>query len=359
MPSDSPTGERLHAYGTAATALALHDDRRLAALLEAARPLGSGIGGTSALLDVDGTPVFVKRVPLTDTERAPGNRHSTADLFGLPLVCQYGMTGIGSPGFGAWRELAVHTMTTNWVLTGAYGGFPLMYHWRVLPAAPTALPDELADIDRAVDHWGGGSGVRRRIEELRDSSASLVLFLEYVPRTLHDWLEKAVGRGGEGADGAVRRTEDQLTDGIRFLAGQGLLHFDSHFRNILTDGRRLYFTDYGLALSTRFDLSPAERGFAARHRGHDQAYTMSYLVNWLVTAVHGRGRQEREALIRACAEGKEPPEGPEAVREVIRRHAPTAAVVTEFYGKLLEGALDTPYPDAELDRTLRTGRLPG
>ncbi|QDY78557.1 protein kinase family protein [Streptomyces qinzhouensis] len=354
MPSDSPAGERLRAYRTAATALALHDDRRLAALLETARPLGSGIGGTSALLDVDGTPVFVKRVPLTDTKRAPGHRHSTADLFGLPLNCQYGMSSIGSPGFGAWRELAVHTMTTNWVLTGAYGGFPLMYHWRTLPGA-AAPPGELADVERAVDHWGGGPGVRRRIEELRDAAASLVLFLEYVPRTLHDWLGEAVDGGGEGADEAVRRTESQLADGIRFLAGNGLLHFDSHFRNILTDGRRLYFADFGLALATRFDLSAEERAFAARHRDHDAAYTMSYLVNWLITAVHGHGRQEREDLIRACAAGAEPPAGPEAVREVIRRHAATAAVVTDFYGSLLAGALDTPFPAEELDRILRGG----
>ncbi|WP_406418196.1 hypothetical protein [Streptomyces sp. NBC_01614] len=35
---------------------------------------------------------------------------STANVLRLPAYFHH---GIGSPGFGAWRELAVHTMTTN------------------------------------------------------------------------------------------------------------------------------------------------------------------------------------------------------------------------------------------------------
>ncbi|MFF2503082.1 hypothetical protein ACFVTY_06840 [Streptomyces sp. NPDC058067] len=49
------------------------------------------------------------------------------------------------------------------------------------------------------------------------------------------------------------------------MNSRGLLHFDAHFQNILTDGRRLYFADFGLALSSRFDLSPSEAGFFERH----------------------------------------------------------------------------------------------
>lgn len=46
----------------------------------------------------------------------------------------------------------MHTMTTNWVLGGEYQGFPLMYHWRVLPDT-AALPEELADVERVVAYW--------------------------------------------------------------------------------------------------------------------------------------------------------------------------------------------------------------
>lgn len=133
---DMSEDARLAAYGAVSTSLALRSDHRLGELVDAAVPLGSGIGGKSALLDVDGKPVFVKRVPLTDMERLPKHVRSTANLFGLPTFCQY---GVGGPGFGAWRELAVHTMTTNWVLGGQYQGFPMMYHWRVLPDT-AALP---------------------------------------------------------------------------------------------------------------------------------------------------------------------------------------------------------------------------
>jgi hypothetical protein len=110
---DLSRGARLTAHSAVSTSLALRSDRTLRELVDTAAQTGSGIGGKSALLEVAGTPVFVKRVPLTDPERRPENARSTANIFALPAFCQY---GIGGPGFGAWRELAVHIMTTNWVL---------------------------------------------------------------------------------------------------------------------------------------------------------------------------------------------------------------------------------------------------
>ncbi|WP_420918516.1 hypothetical protein [Streptomyces caniscabiei] len=85
---------RLTAHRAASAALARLGEGELRELVDAATPLGSGIGGTSVLLDVDGTPVFVKQVRLTDLERRPEHARSTANLFGLPVHCQY---GIGSP----------------------------------------------------------------------------------------------------------------------------------------------------------------------------------------------------------------------------------------------------------------------
>jgi hypothetical protein len=119
-----PPTTRLTAHADLATSLALHSDRELADLVASGTPAGAGIGGRSTLLEVDGTRVFVKRVPLTDTERLPDHVRSTANLFDLPAFCHYGVGAVGSPGFGAWRELAVHEMTTNWVLSGRFPGFP-------------------------------------------------------------------------------------------------------------------------------------------------------------------------------------------------------------------------------------------
>lgn len=343
-----PEAARLAAHSSVSTALALRSDRQLGRLVDAAAPLGSGIGGRSALLSVDGRPVFVKRVPLTERELRPEHARSTANLFGLPSFCQY---GVGGPGFGAWRELAAHTMTTNWVLGGEYPGFPLMHHWRVLPDTP-AVPEELADVERAVAYWGGRPEVRERIEALRCSSASLVLFLEYLPQTLHAWLAEQLEAGEHAADLACSLVERELESGTSFMNGRGLLHFDAHFQNILTDGRRLYFTDFGLALSSRFDLSPAETTFFRLHRTYDRCYTVSWLVNWLITALYGYGRSEREALIRACAEGAPPPDGPQEARSILARHAPLAAVMTEFYGRIQDDSRETPYPSRALRRAL-------
>ncbi len=121
---DMSRGARLTAHSAVSTSLALRSDRALRELVDTAMPIGSGIGGKSALLEIAGTPVFVKRVPLTDPERQPEHVRSTANLFELPVFCQYGIGTIGGPGFGAWRELAVHTMTTNWVLAAEHEGFP-------------------------------------------------------------------------------------------------------------------------------------------------------------------------------------------------------------------------------------------
>ncbi|MET7296623.1 protein kinase family protein [Streptomyces griseoloalbus] len=337
-------GARLAAHGAASTALALRSDRTLRELVDAAPPIGSGIGGKTALLEADGTPVFVKRIPLTDLERRPENVQSTANLFGLPLFCHYGVGTIGGPGFGAWRELAVHAMTTNWVIAGEYEGFPLMYHWRVLPGPGWPLPEELADVERAVAYWGGGAGVRRRIEALRQSSASLVLFLEYIPQNLHDWLGVRIGAGDEAAARACAMVDNELRAGISFMNARGLLHFDAHFENILTDGRRLFFADYGLAISSRFELARDEADFFDRHRTYDRCYTVTHLVNWLAVALHGYEPDERRAFVRACAQGMSSGDMPAAVAAVLVRHAPVAAVMGDFYRRFQQESRATPYP---------------
>jgi hypothetical protein len=103
-------GRRVAACGDVSTALALLSDHQLGQLVDAAPTVGAGIGGTSAMLHVGDIPVFVKRIPLTELERQPHNVMSTANLFGLPTFCQY---GVGSPGFGAWRELAANAITAD------------------------------------------------------------------------------------------------------------------------------------------------------------------------------------------------------------------------------------------------------
>lgn len=333
---------RVAAHADIATSLALLSDHELAELVEAGTPLGTGIGGRSTLIEVDGRNVFVKRMPLTDLERRPENVRSTANVFGAPAYCHYGIGEIPSPGFGVWRELATHEMTTNWVLSGRFSGFPLLHHWRVLPDPEQSLPEELIDVERNVAYWGGG---REHIEALRTASASLTLFMEHQPHTVHDWFSARLRT--DDAYTACALVEQGLEAVTGFLRERQLLHFDVHFRNILTDGQQLHLVDYGLALSPRFRLAPDERDFYDRHLHYDRAYAFSYLVHWLVVDLYGYGPDERQEFIRACAEGKRPEGIPHAAAGLISRYAQLGASVGDFNRRLKDESRLTPYPSAE------------
>ncbi|MFF2546114.1 protein kinase family protein [Kitasatospora sp. NPDC058063] len=341
---------RLAAYGTIATRLSLVSDRRLGEIVASAPPVGSGIGGRSAELAIDGTRVFVKRVPLTDVETRPENVRSTANLFGLPMFYQY---GVGSAGFGAWRELAVHIMTTNWVLGKEYEGFPLMYHWRVLPdSPPEGFVDEFGGIDGAVAHWEGSQAVRERLEAIGRSSRSLVLFLEHMPQTLSTLLREH-GATAVAGGGSPAWVEDALARGTAFMSSHGLVHFDAHFDNLLTDGRLICFADFGLALSSGFELSAAEQQFLSDHLGYDRDCTASHLIHHLVDRV--RGGIEADVFLQKWIAGRRPEAVPPEIAAIVERHARASVVLDGFHRRLLSESKQTPYPGAELNRVADAG----
>jgi hypothetical protein len=345
---------RLARYSTVSTALALLSDRRLGKLVDDAPRIGSGIGGTSVLLELEGMPVFAKLIPLTDLESQPENIMSTANLFKLPLFYQY---GLGSAGFGVWRELAAHIMTTNCVLGRQSASFPLLYHWRMLPdLSPmrTPPPDDQAEIERMVAYWESSPAVRERLAAIARASARVVLFLEYIPQNLQEWLTEQVAIGDEAVVSACSRVEPGLRTGVSFMNAMGLLHFDTHFHNILTDGLHLYFADFGLATSPRFDLSEAELAFLHLHMSHDECDAVTQLVNWLVKVYTGvSSASDRNEYIRRCAEGANPSNMPPSVAEVIKRYAPIAVIMNGFYWKLHLESRTTSYPVEEIQRVYK------
>jgi hypothetical protein len=361
IPAMTPA-TRLVRYSDVATELALLSDHQLGRLVDQAQALAAGIGGTSALLDIAGVPVFVKRIPLTDLERQPHNVRSTANMFGMPTCCHYGIAAYGSAGFGAWRELAANAMTTSWVLAGQTEAFPLMYHWRVLPGA-APLADELADVDKVVAYWEGSAAVRQRIHALAEASASVVLFLEYLPQDLLAWLNSQLAAGSDAVTAACAMVERCLRADVAFMNANGLLHFDAHFRNILTDGHRLYLADFGLATSPRFDLSADERDFLARNADHDAVYAVRDLLNWMVANVVGiadpdsGGPVERYDYIRRCAAGAPPVGAPEPIAELISRYAPVVALLNDFYWDFYGVSRTMPYPADEIARAMAA--IPG
>ncbi len=302
---------RLARYRAVAAAVASRSDTELARLLDQAAPLGAGIGGSSARAEIDGIPIFAKRIPLTDLERRPENVRSTANLFRLPAFYHY---GVGSAGFGVWRELAVHELTTAWVLAGSVAGFPLLYHWRVLPGAPVP-PGDAPDYEKlpgAVAYWEGSAAVAERLDAIELASASVVLFSEYLPQNLTDWLS---------AESDLDDVAARLDETVSFMNAGGLLHFDAHFGNVLTDGNGFYLADYGLALSPEFRLDEAEAAFLRENLSHDRCYGVAQVVNWAK-------RMD--------------------VPAAVTQYAPVAAVMNEFYRKLHFESRATPYPVEEL-----------
>ena len=85
---------------------------------------------------------------------------------------------------------------------------------------------------------------------------------------------------------------------------------DASFDNILTDGEGLYFSDFGLALTSRFELSAEESGFLVEHVDFDRAYTTMHLVHHLAERM--RGDLDRRDFVREWAVGNGPGDVPAA-----------------------------------------------
>lgn len=200
--------------------------------------------------------VFVKRVPVTNIEF--DNQFSTTNLYELPTYCHY---GFGSTGFGVFRELVTHIKTTNWVLEGAIATFPLMYHYRIIP-----LDGQRADVDMNrhksyVEYWGNSANAGKYMLDRAIANHELVLFLEYIPHVLETWLLLNPNK--------LQQPLDDLRMTIDFLRTKGIIHFDAHFRNVLTDGDQIYLTDFGLVLDKSFALTSDEESFFKENTFYD------------------------------------------------------------------------------------------
>jgi hypothetical protein len=332
------------------------DDTELAGLLRTASAVGTGIGGRTLRLDVDGTTVFVKVVSLPAVEARSDNWRSTANHFELPAYCQY---NVGSPGINAWRELEALERTTRWVLDGEAPGFPLLYHWRLFPGDPPPPEPEHADLDEAVAYWHGAEGVARRLAAIRASTSTLLLFLEHQPHQLDRWLRDRLDVGGAAAAEAVEMVDDTLLAPVVWMNQHGLFHFDTHLANLLTDGRQVLVTDFGLATARDFALDAGERRFLDRHRRHDPAYTATKFVNLLVTELTGiTDPRARDAYIAEHASGRAPGGLPRAAEAIVRRYAPVARIINSVYWQLFTDRRDIEFPTAELERASARCALP-
>ncbi|MBS2009019.1 MAG: phosphotransferase [Cyanobacteria bacterium SZAS TMP-1] len=321
--------DRLAIFARLSERLAGLSTAALDSAVERSAALHAGIGGVSSLLDFDGAQIFIKRIPLTALERRQENIKCTANIFDLPLYYQY---RLGSCGFGAWRELAAHEMTTGWVVSGQCEKFPLMYHWRVVEAAPASGLSRT--IEEETECWAGSAAVRTRLEALKQASACLEIFLEYVPQHLDQWLSQQCQKEPQLLVAAIESIDAQLTNLTDFMRERGFVHFDCHFGNILCDGQ-IYLSDFGLALSKDFVLSEAECEFLNRHSTYDRCVAVSGLV-----------RNLRDYQMSGGAPG-------ESILPLLDRYAPIADALHRFYTDLQDNqSKSTDYPEEQFARLL-------
>jgi tRNA A-37 threonylcarbamoyl transferase component Bud32 len=179
---------------------------------------------------------------------------------------------------------------------------------------------------------------------------SIALFLESFPHTLAAWLRSRLTQEPNDVE-VLRKTETALTEILRFMSDEGVLHLDAHFENILTDGERLYLGDFGLALSRSFELQPDEFAFFERHANFDRCTVVTSLVHAIVAQYDARfdWRQSlRELLVRSHpASDRLPAE----LRSYLEQRVPVALAIGDFYRRLLND-LTIDYPATELQMLL-------
>lgn len=305
--------------------------------------------GTTLKLEIDGVPIFVKQVPLNEIEGNLKNIRSTENLFKLPLFYQY---GVGSGGFSVWRELSAHAMTTEWVLNEENQNFPLMYHWRTLNSFQEKKPFDEEEFNKYVAYWDNSTAIGERVRANHKALANVVIFVEYIPETLKSWLNKEFKKGNTAIDKAIAMVEENLQATSLFLNEKEMLHFDAHFHNILTDGKRLYFSDFGLAISSQFTLSKEESDFFRIHSNYDRYYVATELTNWIVSNTFGKDCVDE--ILEIYANGKAPLLLSETLTpylsSIIKRYAPIALRMNSFFEILVKKTKQEPYPAAELDQ---------
>lgn len=337
--SPPPQEKRILRYDGIKTYLEGLSDTELAVILSKGTLIQKSIGGACSKIEMDGVPIFVKMIPLNDIEGAPENRESTKNLFDLPTVYQY---GVMSSGFNVWREVASHQRTTHWVLSGETSHFPLMYHHRILPCEKSVINEK--DIAEKMLPWKEEKAIEARLRANHVASKHIVLFLEYIPYTLIEWLEKK-STHCDSLDKTIQMIHDNILTLVNFMNGKGMLHFDTHFNNILTDGERLYLTDFGLATASNFILSEEEKQFFKKHHNYDRSYGVTQLTDWILNYAFGPLAKKRsdggiylDSILKDYAFGKTPTTVPKELtpflESILKRYATITLVMDLFLHNL-------------------------
>jgi len=282
---DNHLQKRRKLYFELSSKIALIDNARLHSLFGESGAQSSY--GRNHIITLGRSKVFVKRVPVTDIEY--DNMFSTRNLYDLPTYYNY---GFGSAGLGVFRELVTHIKTTNWVLSGAIATFPLMYHYRIIPFEGAHAEVNKEHHARYVEYWGNNANVGRYMLDRARAKYEMILFLEHIPHTVASWLLANPTK--------MPLVTADMHATVTFLRKKGILHLDAHFNNMLTEGKRVYLTDFGLALDKEFELTPVEKDFYRQHSYFDFGYLLWNLGSFLYGVYEGLPDDDKKRISEIC-----------------------------------------------------------
>jgi streptomycin 3"-adenylyltransferase len=114
---------------------------------------------------------------------------------------------------------------------------------------------------------------------------------------------------------------------------------DAHFWNILTDGSHLYFSDFGLALSNKFELTDEEIKFYESHRDYDYCSAATNFLHAIITGLFGTDDWINNLKKSIDAKNSLPVE----IKTIISYYSSVAIKMDEFFRRLQSSSKDTPF----------------
>lgn len=234
---------------------------------------------------------------------------------------------MGSIGLGVFRELVTHIKTTNWVLGGAIATFPLMYHYRIIPFFRLRADDvDMEHHKGFVEYWGNNANIENYLLDRANANHELILFLEYIPHVLATWLQENSNN--------LQKPLDELRTTITFLRTKGIIHFDAHFYNILTDGKQIYLTDFGLVLDKSFSLTKNEETFFKQNQFYDYGEVLRNLGHLIRSRYDSCSEKDKHTIMEKykIKEGLKPYElGAILLDNIEQIHTDGVMKLDEFY----------------------------
>ncbi|WP_238584394.1 hypothetical protein [Legionella gratiana] len=140
---------------------------------------------------------------------------------------------------------------------------------------------------------------------------------------------------------------------LEFMQKKGFLHMDAHFHNILADEDDIYLSDFGLALSKKFDLSITEHNFVKDHEYYDRCSYSVNVLHGVLTAY--AGKEHWDKTLSDYLTNKFSIKLPDKINEILSINAPIAGKMHEFY-KEIQKDKSIPYPSNHMKEMLEVLR---